>query len=581
MRKYLNLQMAIFIIISVLGVSISSYYMHKELDYIDLLSQAMESLRARTELKTEIEALTRVSTLDRKEEALSLISRMEDSLKVCTGCHGKGHHSSVAEIKNVILDLKDRSFGSAQYYKTLERLVSLYEEASQRGDMLINKRIARAEALSLTLWEIFSAILLGLLFVLVLFSLYINRRAKRHMEGILEAVTALTEEEDLPDGLFQDEFRKIGDAFKNLQQELRIKEEKLRNWADNWQLTFDTVEEMIALSDLEGRILMYNRAFRDRFGDSLEGQDIDELIGRHFPDKRKSLIRECIRTEKTHKEEIGNSEQTIEISIYPLKNREGKIVGGIWIGHDITVQKELEQRALHSEKMVALGELVAGIAHEINNPLSVVVGYSEMLYSDSALPRQYQRRLEKVYQSALRASNIIKVLLEFSRKKPARLIPCDINEQINRTLGIMEYEIRADGIELKKELSSERLILADPIQIGQIFVNLIKNAHDAVIENGSTKEIHIKTFHDRDFVYAQVADTGGGISKEHMHRIFEPFYTTKDVGVGTGLGLSITYSIVKAHGGDIEVENNNSGGATFKLRFPQYREEVREDIDES
>jgi|Deesub1362A_J573_1020465.scaffolds.fasta_scaffold11600_1 PAS domain S-box-containing protein len=570
MKKFLNLQMLIFIILSMLGVSISFYYMHKEIGYIDILSEAMESLRARTKLKSDIETLIRISTLNQKDEVKRLLKNMDDTVSLCTGCHGPNHNKSVLDIKTTFSILKDIDFGTEGYYKTLDSLLSLSEEASRKGNVLIRKRIERVEDLSLALWGMLVSVLTALLLILVFFSMYINKRAKRYMEDILNAVMAITDEKDVDERVFKDEFKRIGEAFKNLQRELRIKEEKLRNWADNWQLTFDTVEAMIALCDTKGRILMTNRAFRERFGDTLDGQDIDELIDREFTNKGDCIIKECVHMDRVCQDEIGNKEATIEVSIYPLKNREGIIVGGIWIGHDITKQKELEQRALHSEKMVALGELVAGIAHEINNPLSVVVGYSEMLSSDKNLPEEYQRRLEKIYISALRASNIIKILLEFSRKKPAELKPCDINKQISKTLDIMEYEIRADGVELIKEFQAKNMILADPLQIGQVFVNLVKNAHDAVVERGGKKRILIRTYDHDDHVYAEVSDTGGGIAEEHINRIFEPFFTTKDVGIGTGLGLSITYSIVKAHGGDIVVRNNNEGGATFIVRFNSY-----------
>ena len=563
--------MLIFIILSAIGVSTSFYYMHKEIGYINTLSEAMESLRVRTRLKSEIETLIRISNLNQKDEAKRLLVDMDDTVSLCTGCHSPKHNKNVFDIKTTLSILKGIDFGTEGYYKTLEKLLSLSEEASRKGDAMTRKRIKSVEEFLRAPLVMFVGILTALFVILVFFSMYINKRARRYMEDILNVVMAITDEKDVDESVFKDEFRKIGKAFKNLQRELRIKEEKLRNWADNWQLTFDTVESMIALCDTKGRILMTNSAFRERFGDALVGQDIDELINKEFTDKAACIIKECVHMDRVCGYEISNQNTTIEVSVYPLRNRQGIIIGGIWIGHDITKQKELEKRALHSEKMVALGELVAGIAHEVNNPLSVVVGYSEMLSSDKSLPEEYQRRLEKIYLSALRASNIIKILLEFSQKRPAELKPCDINTQISKTLDIMEYEIRADGVEVITDFQAKNGILADPLQIGQVFVNLIKNAHDAVLDRGgSKKRILIRTYDQNDHVYAEVSDTGGGIAEEHINRIFEPFFTTKDVGVGTGLGLSITYSIIKAHNGEIVVKNNNEGGATFIMRFNAY-----------
>ena len=258
----------------------------------------------------------------------------------------------------------------------------------------------------------------------------------------------------------------------------------------------------------------------------------------------------------------------LSVKTFPVVSEGNDITGVLWIGRDITKEKELEERAIQSEKLVALGELVAGIAHEINNPLSAVVGFSEILKDSNDLSKEDSQRIEKVYSAALRVSKIIRNLLEFSRKKPSEFRRHNLNEIVDKIIELTEYELHVDNVEVRKEFSETPSVWCDVTQMQQVILNIINNAHHAITEKGEKGVISLKTYSDDEKVYLEISDTGVGIPEVVINRIYEPFFTTKDVGKGTGLGLSIVYSAVKAHGGDIQVSSITGEGSTFIVSIP-------------
>lgn len=233
--------------------------------------------------------------------------------------------------------------------------------------------------------------------------------------------------------------------------------------------------------------------------------------------------------------------------------------------------RQLEQaqaQLVQSEKLAAMGELVAGVSHELNNPLTSVLGYSQLILKSESVPENIRNDVKTISAEAERCRNIIQNLLLFSRRREPRREPADMHDVINTALELVEYDFRTDSVKIYKEFASDLpKVYVDIFQMQQVFLNILTNARHAVsrMEN---KSITIKTEVSSNNVKVYFTDSGCGIPKENISKLFTPFFTTKDVGKGTGLGLSISYGIVKSHKGEISVESLEGKGATFIIELP-------------
>jgi two-component system NtrC family sensor kinase len=212
--------------------------------------------------------------------------------------------------------------------------------------------------------------------------------------------------------------------------------------------------------------------------------------------------------------------------------------------------------------------LVSGVAHEVNNPLTAIMGFADLLQSNPELPETAREELGIIMQEAQRTKVIVQNLLSFARKMPAQREPLELNEIVRRTLQLRAYDFSRHGVELVEQLDSDvPAVMGDPHQLQQVVLNIINNAYDAVRETGRPGQIVVTTGAAPGYAAISVRDSGAGIT--HPERIFDPFFTTKEVGKGTGLGLSICYGIVREHGGEVLCRNNHDGpGATFTVRLP-------------
>jgi PAS domain S-box-containing protein len=228
--------------------------------------------------------------------------------------------------------------------------------------------------------------------------------------------------------------------------------------------------------------------------------------------------------------------------------------------------RRTQEQLLQSEKMSAVGQLIAGVAHELNNPLTAILGYAQLLESEG-LNERAQDYVGKMFKQAQRTHRVVQNLLSFARQRKPERSEVDVRKVLEETLTLRDYDLKVNHIAVEKDLGAEpAMVVADPHQIEQVFLNIINNAVDAVLETGRSGKLKIRVFCDGVFVAAQFADDGPGI--KDPKRIFDPFYTTKNVGKGTGLGLSICYGIVKEHGGDITARNASEGGAVVEVRLP-------------
>ena len=228
--------------------------------------------------------------------------------------------------------------------------------------------------------------------------------------------------------------------------------------------------------------------------------------------------------------------------------------------------RKTQEQLLQSEKMSAVGQLIAGVAHELNNPLTAILGYAQLLESEG-LNTRAQDYVSKLFKQAQRTHRVVQNLLSFARQRKPQRDEVDIRKILDETLALRDYDLKSNNIKVERDVPSEpALVIADPHQIEQVFLNIINNAVDAVLETGRTGKLKIRVFSVGGQVSTTFTDDGAGI--KDPKRIFDPFYTTKSVGKGTGLGLSICYGIVKEHGGDITANNAPEGGACIEVRLP-------------
>lgn len=276
-----------------------------------------------------------------------------------------------------------------------------------------------------------------------------------------------------------------------------------------------------------------------------------------------------------------------EASISPIKDDSGKIVRYVAVKRDVTKEVSLQKQLLHAQKMEAIGTLAGGIAHDFNNLLQITLGYSELLISEKREDDSECADLRKIHQAATSGAELVKGLLTFSRKVEPKLVPMDLNSRIRQVEQFLRRTIPR-MIDIRFELTEDlQRVNADPIQIDQILMNLTVNARDAINETGSIvietrnvtlDEDDVRPYPDirpGDYVFLSISDTGHGMDRETIDHIFEPFYTTKELGRGTGLGLATVYGVIKQHGGLITCYSEVGRGTIFKVYLPAISREFQ------
>jgi len=338
-------------------------------------------------------------------------------------------------------------------------------------------------------------------------------------------------------------------------------------------------QSLILVVDTAGLISYGNRRWYDA------GYEQKQILGRPLvdlvaPARRPVLIDALNATVAGH--QIDNLDLQVfrgdgrlgqfSVNLSPMRDEQGAVTSIVVVMTDITDAAMLQSKLMHAEKMAAVGQLVSGVAHEVNNPLTAILGFADLLMENVEVPESARKDLRVILQEAQRTKQIVQNLLSFARQNPPQRKPVQLNTILIRTVQLRSYDFTSHGIDVV-ELFDENLpyVIGDSHQLQQVFLNIINNAYDAVRETGRLARIEIMTASLEDFVEVSFRDNGHGIA--NPDRIFDPFFTTKEVGKGTGLGLSICYGIVREHGGEILCHNNVGGeGATFIVRLPALAE---------
>ncbi|MEN9937706.1 MAG: hypothetical protein RLZZ387_4285 [Chloroflexota bacterium] len=333
----------------------------------------------------------------------------------------------------------------------------------------------------------------------------------------------------------------------------------------------------------------------NKVGPNLTGQTEEQLLGRLLRDicvpeawsPSEQIFADLLRGREVQPFELqlrGADDAPVFLEVSARLVRDGQRGDVVHcIARDLTERRKLEEQLLRSEKLSAIGQLVAGVAHEVNNPLTSISGYAQLMLRDKDLPTTAHEDLKHIGTQAERAARIVQNLLLFAREhKPQRLL-VDLNENLRSTLALRAYQLRVDNIRVVTELDPELpKTVADPFQLQQVFLNLINNAHDAMLDRGGQGTLTLHTAvvasgtadddPDKRVLRVSVRDTGVGIPARDLNRIFDPFFTTKPVGQGTGLGLSICFGIVQEHNGRIWAESEVGVGTTVHVELPILQE---------
>ena len=360
---------------------------------------------------------------------------------------------------------------------------------------------------------------------------------------------------------------------------LKTSQSELHRERDFSAKILDNTQNLIVVTDTGGRVRYANRRWYEMGyqQQQLLGRPLEELIA----SSRRQAFSEAFAATLAG-QPIDNLELQVvrgegrvghfAVNLSPIRNEQGNTGSIVVVMSDITDAATLQAKLVHAEKMAAVGQLVSGVAHEVNNPLTAILGFADLLMENPEMPDSARRDLRVILQEAQRTKQIVQNLLSFARQMPPQRKPVQLNVILRRTVQLRAYDLHSRGVEVIERLDKDlHQVIGDSQQLQQVFLNILNNAYDAVRDTGRPARIEIRTTNLDHLVEVMFRDNGKGI--ESPERIFDPFFTTKEIGKGTGLGLSICYGIVREHGGEILCHNNTDGeGATFIVRLPAVSE---------
>ena len=337
----------------------------------------------------------------------------------------------------------------------------------------------------------------------------------------------------------------------------------------------ESAEDAICTADEEGNFTSVNRAL-----EHVMGRNREALLGTHFTelvhaDERGELwlmFVASLRGERQRREmhftRADGVERVATVITAPIYEH-GQVSAVLAIIRDVTEERMLLEQVVRREKLAALGELVGGVAHEVNSPLTGILAFGQILQMESTANEESRRAADTIVSEAKRAARIVGKLLTFARQNPPEKMRTELNQVLQDTIELRRYPLKMQQIALVVEFAEDLpATWADPFQLQQVFINLLSNAEQALASSSGERRITVRTELRDGSLVTTIADTGPGIAPEHLPHIFNPFYTTKPRGVGTGLGLSISFGIVREHGGTLQLVSDAGKGAAFEVTLP-------------
>ena len=423
--------------------------------------------------------------------------------------------------------------------------------------------------------------------------------AKTKLIGVLQVInkadeTFFNEEDELLLSMFGyqaavaiENARLYGELIDQLKESKRAKD-ALRESEERTRTLLNAIDDIALLLDTDGTVLDSNATALQRLGKSA-----DELVGKciydFFPPPQAEAIRnavsEVIRKGKPFRIELEQESRIYDSHVYPICDAQGKVIQAGVISSDITERRSMEAQLRQSHKMEAIGTLAGGIAHDFNNILGIILGNTELAMDDVPEWNPARLNLEEIITAGIRARDVVRQLLSFAHKTDQERKPVIINSVIIDGLRLLRFSIPAN-IEIRHNIpKGSEVIFADPTQLNQVMINLFTNAAHAMEKDGGILAINVESVnltastaqsHDLppgSYVKLSVSDTGDGIAPEIKDRIFDPYFTTKEVGKGSGMGLSVVHGIVMNHNGAISVDSELGKGATFTIFLPASKRE--------
>ena len=356
------------------------------------------------------------------------------------------------------------------------------------------------------------------------------------------------------------------------------KAEELRQLKEYSESIVESISVGVVVVDLEERIESWNPQMEALMGvpkDRVIGKGVSEVLPENLVREMRMRMgpdpsghSEVFRLYKCRLK-IGGDLRVVDATVTPLMDKDRGVTGRIIILDDNTERVQMEDQLAQSEKLTSIGLLAAGVAHEVNTPLAVISTYSQMLGKQLSEDDPKAKMMGKIVAQSKRASEIANRLLNFSRTEGTAFRELEINGVISETLSLLEHQLKAAKIRLRTELGSTAVrVHGNPGKLQQVFLNLFINAKDAMPGGG---ELLVRTSTPDSVFRVEIEDTGNGIPAEHLQKIYDPFFTTKEMGRGTGLGLSVTYGIVQEHSGNIMVDSKPGQGTRFIVELPAAR----------
>ena len=367
-----------------------------------------------------------------------------------------------------------------------------------------------------------------------------------------------------------------------LYRQLTVKADELDRMREFSENILESLNDGLVVVNKDDRVVRWNRRLEELYGirhEHAAGRPLVELFGDGFFEVLRSARSESLEGGAFYRVPLTTRHEPprrllVNVATTPLRESDGRVAGTIVIIEDISSRVQLEEQLQISEKMASIGLLAAGVAHEVNTPLTGISSFTQMLLQGAAPDDPKTKVLEKIERQTFRAAKIVNGLLNLARPAQTDAGPVDVNAVVNDVLSLLEHQLRTGRIQVRKELDpGVPRVQGIEYKLQQVFLNLFLNARDAMPRGGW---LTIATHAGGEVVRVEISDTGSGIPPDQMSRIYDPFFTTKELGKGTGLGLSITYGIVHEHGGSIDCDSRVGQGTRFTLSLPVASAQVRE-----